>query len=974
MICLVASKIKTFLNFNANLKSLEDELLKLAARNRSILESIDCGVREGKSVNPQTNRWLEDVVEIEQHAHRILEEGPEGLSSIRARYRRSKAFTELLEKVKSLMDSSNFQVTLENRGSPIRAVETQEAASLDGQEAAAVMLRQLADFMKDRTVNKVAVWGTGGVGKTTLVKNFNNKFEFLLTELFDIVIWITVSRDLDLGWLQTQIAERLNLKFDEGESMQRRASRLHRRLMLKRKSLLIFDDVWQKINLEDVGIPQGGDQGKCKIIMTTRVYDVCRDMMIDGDIKVDILSDEAAWNLFSQAVGQEVEREEIDCLARAICRKCCGLPLAIKTVATSMRSKKMIELWRDTLHQLSYPLPRSWMLEKEVFVTLKVSYNSLPSKVHQDCFLYCCLFPANSSIDVEELVQCWVADGLIDKHQNQGESLDNGIALIESLKDWCMLEQGDRVGTVKMHDVWRDLALYICSTEQERGFYNHSTVVTLYEETPENTQNVSVPSLRRASLINTNMTALPNQLGSRDLMVLLLQGNQLKKIPEAFFQELRKLRYVNLSNSHITSLPLSLLILKELHSLLLRDCWFIEKLPSFGVLHSLEFLDLSGTQLRELPKDMGKLTRLRILKLSRTFHLEHIEFGSLSCLSSLEVLDMSFSAYKWDKKSNLGEQKAAFDELLSLEKLAILLVRLETFECLAERTNSLMAQLKKFRIWVSLGNCESGCPPIQQDEKRAILRGVDIMVLHKGLEVLLQNCTALDLVSCGGISELSEIVTWPSLNGLQNLKSITITGCSWITNILSGDKVLTPVLPNLEHLGLSHLESLVKILDGMVPKGSLGKLKTIKISNCRKLKKLASYALLRQIRNLEEVSISECEEMKFIFSAKVSPRFLPKLRVIQTRDLQNLRIICHGTSRFPSLVRIEVSNCPRLQKLPMLFCRGCGIREIRGDMEWWNNLVWPDEDIKASLQERFQVFLTTPPRREDSQVTNNSLF
>lgn len=114
----------------------------------------------------------------------------------------------------------------------------------------------------------------------------------------------------------------------------------------------------------------------------------------------------------------------------------------------------------------------------------------------------------------------------------------------------------------------------------------------------------------------------------------------------------------------------------------------------------------------------------------------------------------------------------------------------------------------------------------------------------------------------------------------------------------------------------------MKILDGMVPKGSLVKWKTIEISDCQKVKKLASYALMRQIRNLEEVRISECEEMKLMFCAIVSPKFLPKLRAIEMRDLENLGIICHGISRFPSLYRVEVSNRPKLQKLPFSSLRG----------------------------------------------------
>lgn len=67
--------------------------------------------------------------------------------------------------------------------------------------------------------------------------------------------------------------------------------------------------------------------------------------------------------------------------------------------------------------------------------------------------------------------------------------------------------------------------------------------------------------------MNTNATSLPSKWGSQELRVLLLQGNPLKKIPEAFFQEFNELRYVNLGNCQITSLSLSLLLSKSsIHS------------------------------------------------------------------------------------------------------------------------------------------------------------------------------------------------------------------------------------------------------------------------------------------------------------------------------------------------------------------------------------------------------------------------
>ncbi|GMY39758.1 disease resistance protein At4g27190-like [Fagus crenata] len=95
------------------------------------------------------------------------------------------------------------------------------------------------------------------------------------------------------------------------------------------------------------------------------------------------------------------------------------------------------------------------------------------------------------------------------------------------------------------------------------------------------------------------------------------------------------------------------------------------------------------------------------------------------------------------------------------------------------------------------------------------------------LEELLRNACALDLVTCGGIHEVSEIAGMRSLCGLPGLKSLTITSCEWITEL---------------------------IVEGGLPEGGcLGKLKTIEVVDCRRLKTVISYALLCQVQNLEEI-------------------------------------------------------------------------------------------------------------------------
>ncbi|KAK0577715.1 hypothetical protein LWI29_037462 [Acer saccharum] len=75
------------------------------------------------------------------------------------------------------------------------------------------LMQVVIDLLKNNGVQRIGVWGTGGVGKTTVVKNMNNR---LKTDSslppFGMVIWATVSKKLDLKTVQLQIAERLNLQ------------------------------------------------------------------------------------------------------------------------------------------------------------------------------------------------------------------------------------------------------------------------------------------------------------------------------------------------------------------------------------------------------------------------------------------------------------------------------------------------------------------------------------------------------------------------------------------------------------------------------------------------------------------------------------------------------------------------------------------------------------------------------------------
>ena len=105
--------------------------------------------------------------------------------------------------------------------------------------------------------------------KTTLVKNLNNELKKASTQPFGIVIWATVSKNLVIKKVHTQIAERLNLEVKMEESVEGMARRLYRRLENEEKFLLILDDVWAKIDLDTLGVPVPEVHKGYKIILTS---------------------------------------------------------------------------------------------------------------------------------------------------------------------------------------------------------------------------------------------------------------------------------------------------------------------------------------------------------------------------------------------------------------------------------------------------------------------------------------------------------------------------------------------------------------------------------------------------------------------------------------------------------------------------------------------------------------------------------
>ena len=122
---------------------------------------------------------------------------------------------------------------------------------------------------------------------------------------------------------------------------------------------------------------------------------------------------------------------------------------------------------------------------------------------------------------------------------------------------------------------------------------------------------------------------------------------------------LHGLKVLDLSNTNVEDLPNSISKLENLTSLILVGCVKLRFVPSLAKLRALRKLDLHFTSIEEIPDGMEMLVHLRYLDLFSS-RLKEIPLGILPRLSRLQFLVVS-----WQSRTLkiTGEEAAALTKL-----------------------------------------------------------------------------------------------------------------------------------------------------------------------------------------------------------------------------------------------------------------------------------------------------------------------
>ncbi|GAU17972.1 hypothetical protein TSUD_330970 [Trifolium subterraneum] len=453
----------------------------------------------------------------------------------------------------------------------------------------------------DKSMSVIPIVGIGGLGKTTLAKSvFNDK---RVDQLFQLKMWVCVSNDFDIKKIIIQMINSATVSFLTSSSTPSSSLAHHEninnldivqlvsRLRLKvfgQKFLVVLDDVWNDnrakwLELKDlikVGAPGS------KIIVTTRSNSIASMM---GDVPLCVLeglSPEDCLSLFVKWAFKEGEEKKYPNLVEIgneIVKKCQGVPLAVRTLGSSLFSNVDISKWECVRDSEMWNLKQK---QDDILPALKLSYDQMPTYLRH-CFAYFSLYPRDYIFNSYEMCSHWVALGLV-HCLNETETLE-GIArnYIDELHSRSFITDVIDYGFIchfKVHDLIYDLALYIARED--------------FAVVKSHTQNIPQQTLYINNCDNLNLL-LNNECPEQTLRIkhlYLIGFSKLVTLPgwiECAMDTLETLVISNLPN--LDMLPVFLTTMTRLKRLYITNCFQLLSFTSdMRRLTALENLRIKG--------------------------------------------------------------------------------------------------------------------------------------------------------------------------------------------------------------------------------------------------------------------------------------------------------------------------------------------------------------------------------------------
>ncbi|CAL5202236.1 unnamed protein product [Lathyrus oleraceus] len=843
----VIREIQYLLCVNNVIDLLENEREGLSSERHNLQTRVAQAKERTEVIEKPVEKWLNDVENLLKEAEALVQRTETDLNCFQGwfptcnRYLLCKEMVKKIEAMEKFKGKSN-NINPFSHLAPLPGIQYQSSEDFIYFESTKMAYSQIWEALEDDRISIIGVHGEGGSGKTALVTEVGKKAEEL--DMFDKVISIRVSQTPNIRGIQGKFADMLNVRLGE-ESEEGRAQRLWLCLKEKNRILIIVDDLWRDFHLMDIGIRLDSvNKRTWKILITTHNERICTSMECQKMTHLELLSEGESWTFFQKFA--KVDDIHSKNLPQEICNECERLPLTIKTVASSLKGRPESE-WRRALKKLRDS--KASNDEGEVtstFSCLKLCFGYLLRPETKQLFLVCSLFPEDYHIPIEDLLRYAVGLSVEERLSLQTRRSLFEANINQLLESYLLMR-----GSVKMHDVVRDAALWIAN-----GSKNHKILVNVDKPLSTVAEDNKIRDCFAVSSWWYNESPSFCQLHAPNLKILLLNisahgsFNSLDLL-HLTFEGIQGLEVFSLTiNYKIVplSLPPSIQFLRNVRTLRLNglelgDISFIANLIR------LEILDLRRCKLDGLPTEIGKLLSLRLLDLSECHIFERFYNGAIGKCSQLEELYAS-ACYPEDYVSDIAMdigilpnlQKFKFSDQITLKLKYCNISNLKAFE-------KTILQMGKT---ISLTGLRGGCKNVIPD-----------MV---GIVGGMNNLTSLHLEICKEIECIFDAnYDFKEADLIPNLVELNLRHLINLTALCLGSPL--EVLRYFKKLEILDLQ-FCKQLQNIFPREcKLGNLKILRIDRCRTDEVLFSASVAQSLRQLEELRIRGCNELKHIIAA-----------------------------------------------------------------------------------------------------------
>ncbi|XP_050277958.1 disease resistance protein At4g27190-like [Quercus robur] len=877
---------KYVVNHSAQIDELREAIKQLEEARSHVQHNIEAAKKNLQEEDADDlEKWSDGANKMIEEANKIISEHGAKMMccngwcpNLISRYRLSKKACQKkvdLEKYKEKDLTKEVNVV----GGRENALSTRGYMEFKSRES---VCDKVMGALKDGKAEMIGVFGMAGSGKTMLVKNVAKQAK--QEGLFDEVIVTAVSETPDFEKIQEEIARNLGLTLEVNQD---RTDRLCKRLKDEKKTLIILDDVWKRseLDMKALGISFGNDQKGCKLLLTSR--DQCvlsNDLKIEEIFifKVNPLEPGEAKSLFMKGVGNfdpKFQKTVDEAVA-----ECGGVPLAITTVAKALR-KESPDHWSSSVQK--------WQKSKSVGMygphdavssAIKLSYDYLESKEEQLLFLLCSLHAEDQEINIDNLLRYGVGYvpsdiydvglGVFQGAYTMEQARDSLNASIKSLKDCCLLLDGNDGGTIKMHDVTRDAAIKIAKKK----------FIFIVKEALDLERRSKSKDLIGFSLPYGYVSEHLERLICPQLKLFFLFNHKNSlQIPNGFFEEMKELSVLSLNGIRLSLHDSSLRFLQNLQTLCLVGCK-LDNIAVIGKLKDLKVLSLAWSNVKWLPKEIGNLHRLQLLDLGNCSQLQVIESYALSGLKRLNELYIENSFKQWEVEEQNASGNASVSELNHLSHLTTLNLHIPNARIVPDAL--CFKNLVRYKILIG-DNWDWTNTGFEISTLKININGS--FQLEDGIKTLLKKCEVLCLGEMKGVDKIQ----YRDCEGFPKLKYLDIKTNADIQYIICSKELRPIAFPVLESMFLRNMIKLEKIFYGDIETGFSHNLRKVSVEGCDSLKFV--FYVSKTMLRLQEMVIYKCKEMDAVvkrseheIETKDYTMEFAQLRILELRFLPNL--------------------------------------------------------------------------------------